>query len=73
VNLSLTHHTQDVWDSVDVERVRTACDPAASADLAVVLITVSNRQADVWHCLSIGSKSCVQAAPAERPLTWRLC
>lgn len=28
------------WDSVDAERVRTACDPAASADLAVVLITV---------------------------------
>lgn len=31
---------QDVWDSVDAERVRTACDPAASADLAVLLITV---------------------------------
>lgn len=31
---------QDSWDSVDVERVRTACDPAASADLAVLLITV---------------------------------
>ena len=29
-----------MWDSVDAERVRTACDPAASADLAVLLITV---------------------------------
>lgn len=31
---------QDVWDSVDVERIRVACDAAASADLAVLLITV---------------------------------
>ena len=29
-----------MWDSVDTERVRGACDPAASADLAVLLITV---------------------------------
>lgn len=29
------------WDSIDSERIRTACDPAASADLAVLLITVS--------------------------------
>lgn len=38
----MPHHPsrQDSWDSVDVERVRTACDPVASADLAVLLITV---------------------------------
>ena len=28
------------WDSIDIERIRQACDPAASADLAAVLITV---------------------------------
>lgn len=36
---------QASWDSVDVERVRTCCDPAASADLAAVLITVRGRAA----------------------------
>ena len=29
-----------VWDAIDIERMRQACDPAASADLAAVLITV---------------------------------
>lgn len=29
-----------LWDSLDVERIRAACDPQASADLAAVLITV---------------------------------
>lgn len=29
-----------LWDSLDVERIKTACDPQASADLAVLLITV---------------------------------
>ncbi|KAK9845401.1 hypothetical protein WJX81_005613 [Elliptochloris bilobata] len=28
-----------VWDALDIERVKTACDPGASADLAAVLIT----------------------------------
>ena len=28
------------WDALDLERVQQACDPAASADLAAVLITV---------------------------------
>ncbi len=28
------------WDALDIERIRQACDPAASADLAAVLITV---------------------------------
>ena len=28
------------WDALDIARVRQACDPAASADLAAVLITV---------------------------------
>ena len=31
---------QAVWDALDIERVKTACDPGASADLAAVLITV---------------------------------
>jgi hypothetical protein len=29
------------WDSLDIERLRSACDPQASADLAALLITVS--------------------------------
>jgi len=29
------------WDLLDLERIRQACDPAASADLAAVLITVN--------------------------------
>ena len=28
------------WDLLDLERIKQACDPAASADLAAVLITV---------------------------------
>ena len=31
---------QAVWDALDIERIKTACDPGASADLAAVLITV---------------------------------
>jgi protein pelota len=27
------------WDALDIERIKQACDPAASADLAAVLIT----------------------------------
>ena len=29
------------WDVLDIDRLKQACDPAASADLAAVLITVS--------------------------------
>ena len=35
-----TLHKQ-AWDVLDLDRIRQACDPAASADLAAVLITVS--------------------------------
>ena len=31
---------KDNWDSLDVERIKQACDPKLSADLAAVLITV---------------------------------
>lgn len=31
---------KSTWDALDVERIRTACDPKLSADLAAVLITV---------------------------------
>lgn len=34
--------TKQSWDVLDLERLKQACDPAASADLAAVLITVSN-------------------------------
>lgn len=33
--------TKQSWDALDLERLKQACDPAASADLAAVLITVS--------------------------------
>ena len=29
-----------VWDAVDMDRIQNACNPAARADLAAVLITV---------------------------------
>ena len=29
-----------LWDALDLARIREACDPATSADLAAVLITV---------------------------------
>ena len=32
--------TKQIWDALDLERIQQACDPAASADLAVLLITV---------------------------------
>ena len=37
-----------LWDALDLARIREACDPAASADLAAVLITVLT-------CRSLGS------------------
>lgn len=37
------------WDGLDVDRIATACNPQASADLAALLITVSNSQCDVCH------------------------
>jgi hypothetical protein len=39
---------QVLWDSLDVERLRAACDPQASADLAVLLITVSQWGPRLW-------------------------
>lgn len=32
---------KQAWDLLDLERIKQACDPAASADLAAILITVS--------------------------------
>jgi protein pelota len=29
-----------LWDALDIERIATACDPQASADLAALMITV---------------------------------
>ncbi|PRW60647.1 PELOTA 1 isoform X1 [Chlorella sorokiniana] len=51
---------KDVWDSVDAERVRTACDPAASADLAVVLITEG-----LAHLCLVGSTCTLTRAKIE--------
>lgn len=51
---------KDVWDSVDAERVRTACDPAASADLAVLLITEG-----LAHLCLVGSTCTLTRAKVE--------
>ena len=32
---------KQAWDAIDIERIRQSTDPALSADLAAVLITVS--------------------------------
>jgi hypothetical protein len=63
---------QDGWDSVDLERVRSACDPAASADLAVLLITVrwsrtphSQRSAWVFLCARRVSRALCRPAFVE--------
>lgn len=45
---AFTLHKQ-LWDALDIERIRTACDPQASADLAVVLITVSWSNCHTQH------------------------
>ena len=42
-----------LWDTLDLDRIKQACDPAASADLAAVLITASS-------CTSIGIPSTIQ-------------
>lgn len=40
-----------LWDGLDIERIRTATDPQASADLAALLITV--RQQGVFAALKM--------------------
>lgn len=40
------------WDALDLERIQQACDPAASADLAAVLITASSSPVHV-HALPV--------------------
>jgi protein pelota len=41
------------WDSLDIERLRSACDPQASADLAALLITVSVVCNVEWFVLQV--------------------
>jgi stalled ribosome rescue protein Dom34 len=48
------------WDSLDIERLRSACDPQASADLAALLITVSAGY-------SAGSRLFLSLLPVCRP------
>ena len=36
------------WDVLDLDRIKQACDPAASADLAAVLITVRISLLPFW-------------------------
>lgn len=48
--LSVSPPLQALWDAVDVDRVKQCCDPAASADLAAVLITVRRPQPAGLQC-----------------------
>ena len=34
--------TKQIWDVLDLDRIKQACDPAASADLAVLMVTVGS-------------------------------
>lgn len=47
--------TKESWDSIDIDRVFQACDVAATADLAVLLITVPQALIDqACQCLDLG-------------------
>lgn len=52
-----------LWDALDVERIRTACDPQASADLAAVLITEG-----LAHLCLVGSSTTLVRAKIEANL-----
>ena len=45
--------TKEAWDKLDLLRVKQATDPAASADLAVLLITVRCSQAVLHGCAAV--------------------
>lgn len=57
--------TKESWDALDLDRLRQACDPAASADLGAVLITVSPAAAAPQSIQSPGSKSCQLQGPGR--------
>lgn len=52
--------TKQSWDILDLDRLKQACDPAASADLAAVLITEG-----LAHLCLIGSATTLQKAKIE--------
>lgn len=54
---------QDCWDALDIQLVHDACNPAASADLAAVLITDG-----LANLLLIGSACTVVKAKIESTL-----
>ena len=41
--------SKTAWDGLDLARIREACDPSVSADLAVVLITASTHHLHAGH------------------------
>lgn len=55
-----------LWDSLDIERIRTATDPQASADLAALLITVRRDtcavSGAVQLCCAVAQTCTVQSA-----------
>ena len=55
------------WDALDLERIQQACDPAASADLAAVLITACPN----CVCVDDGCQTRLQASVLCCPaLSW---
>ena len=60
------------WDALDIDRVKQATDPALSADLAAVLITVRGLR-DCWEPISRFYIQCIPRVPPPclaPPLTW---
>eukprot|EP00877_Chromochloris_zofingiensis_P014927 jgi/Chrzof1/9689/Cz04g12080.t1 len=54
---------KSTWDALDVERIRTACDPKLSADLAAVLITEG-----LAHVCLVGASTTLVRAKVEANL-----
>ena len=55
---------KQAWDALDAERLRTACDPAASADLAAVLISGEG----LAHVCLVGGATTLVRAKIEATL-----
>ena len=55
--------SKDSWDSLDIQRIDDACNPAASADLAVVLISEG-----IAHVCLIGRSCTLMRAKVCIPL-----
>mmetsp|Transcript_71087 Transcript_71087/g.224785 ORF Transcript_71087/g.224785 Transcript_71087/m.224785 type:complete len:379 (+) Transcript_71087:403-1539(+) len=58
-NRAVTLH-KELWDELDVQRIKESCDPAANADLAVCLV-----QEGLAHLVLVGGSCTVMRAKVE--------